>query len=536
MSKETEPKSEPGIDISCLKQWCWLTYTAKVSHKSDMTSVDWSNDGKYIATGSEGRHICLIDAQVDEQGKLKVDKKGELQQIWRKDHHASRVTCVQFSPDSSRLVTASKDRTTCIVDVNGGGLIWRIDSMHTSVVQSSRWSPRGSDLVTASWDGRVCMVKLPVFKSEQVLFKHKNHVRSVAWHGKCLVSGSRDGTVKALDWDGALDSLATAMQDSASHQVDNSASEQVYCGAFKLAPPAEPLNSELAISTVRGGIKVVAKSSCLVLPIANQTDDALAEVDDSLIYSQENCRPTQEHDGSCIYCLAWAPEIAGDHHDLLASGAESGAVVVQHCPRSGEETSDTSYAVYGPTENLFISGLQEEQKVAIGAATAVAWSPNIRRGAFVLADVCRQLAVGTSSYLLILDVNDAADRAPQISLKMNLQIPEDAGVNAVAWSANGDRLAAGCLDSRVRIFRTDTWESVWNHKYDGPVYAVAWCPRNGLDNTSTFLAAGGTNASGFNQVCILDVGGALTKPHQSCQNVRGKWFCCSKTDGYQPCV
>lgn len=546
-----------------------------------------SPDGKKITIGLEDGSVSLFN--LDPKLKRESPDQLVLKESWHKgtNHHASRVTCVKFSPDSQLIATASQDRTACIMNVASGKLTWRIDGMQKGVVASAQWHPDGSQLVMASWNKTVWTVKLPVFKPERLLFTHKNHVRCVAWQGKWMVSSSRDGTTKNLKWDGAVESLEKSLSEGPLTQsiTTDDALEQVYCVAFKPPETSEDDTSEVAMSTWAGTIKLVR------LLLKNNEEKEL--------WSSNFQR--HGHQGG-IYCLTWrVPNYPHPTHHYLASGSESRQVSVQrykvgsneHVSGGSDEDSDDSddsdarealmkkrglvgkisviasaapcascaarkvrpnFVAKGhkmmcsgsehlPEEQVKPQGSwrvssavstthvkpqgswrerrphfskleqkseeneaenETEKDEPIGAVTALAWSPNDKGDSM-------QLAVGTSSsYMLVVNVIDTENtQTPEfekLKLVRNLSLPEDAGVQAVTWSADGSRLAAGCLDNSITIWTTDDWKKAWTGKYDGPVYAVAWSP------DSTLLACGGTTVSGFGQVRVLDVSDRSADP------------------------
>ena len=89
-------------------------------------------------------------------------------------HHTRGINSAQFSPDSTKVVTASFDKTAVICDVETGKVLVRLEH-HTAVVYSAEFSPNGTKVVTASRDNTaaVCDAEtgtvLRLLKSSQVV-------------------------------------------------------------------------------------------------------------------------------------------------------------------------------------------------------------------------------------------------------------------------------------------------------------------------------------------------------------------------------
>src|SRR5208337_1448953 len=65
--------------------------------------------------------------------------------------HAGPVKSAAFSPEGSRIVTASWDETARVWMADTGALIAELKG-HAGSVRSAAFSPEGSRIVTASWD------------------------------------------------------------------------------------------------------------------------------------------------------------------------------------------------------------------------------------------------------------------------------------------------------------------------------------------------------------------------------------------------
>ena len=98
----------------------------------------FSPDGTRLATASDDKTIKVWDVA---SGQAVLTLSG----------HTDAVYSVVFSPDGTRLATASADRTAKVWDVASGQEV-RTLSGHTNTVHAVAFSPDETRLATASWD------------------------------------------------------------------------------------------------------------------------------------------------------------------------------------------------------------------------------------------------------------------------------------------------------------------------------------------------------------------------------------------------
>ena len=98
----------------------------------------FSPDSARFVTG--GHHKVRIYSAVD--GALLTRLRG----------HDDYVYCAEFSPDGSRVVTASRDRTARVWDAATGATLMTLRG-HTWKLYCCAFSPDGSRVVTGSVDG-----------------------------------------------------------------------------------------------------------------------------------------------------------------------------------------------------------------------------------------------------------------------------------------------------------------------------------------------------------------------------------------------
>ena len=103
---------------------------------SVVTAAEWLNDVPPGQRGWEWRH-------------MKQQTRGGLFTLYG---HVATVTSVSFSPDGSRIVTGSRDRTAKVWDVRTGTALLELRG-HLGTVNGASFSPDGARVVTGSDDG-----------------------------------------------------------------------------------------------------------------------------------------------------------------------------------------------------------------------------------------------------------------------------------------------------------------------------------------------------------------------------------------------
>ena len=128
--------------------------------------------------------------------------------------HGSYVTSASFSPDGTRIVSASSDNTLKLWDAVTGAVI-RTLTGHDSDVNSAAFSPDGTRIISASRDNTLKLWDAATGADIRTLTGHTNGVTSAAFSpdGRMIVSASRDNTLKLWDAENGI-CLATFYADA----------------------------------------------------------------------------------------------------------------------------------------------------------------------------------------------------------------------------------------------------------------------------------------------------------------------------------
>jgi len=202
-----------------------------IGHTSQVTTVSWSPDGDYIASGSGDKSIRIWDTQSWECIRTFTP-------------HKNLVECVTWSPDGSKLASGAWDDTINIWETDSweskytitktnfhiSGLSWSPDNTNlaayfsndiwiwntseeefvkklerrgVTLITSISWSPDGRFIAAGDSDANITIFGTNSWNSLEKLEGHSEHVDCLAWSkdSTLLVSGCDDYTIKVWDID-----------------------------------------------------------------------------------------------------------------------------------------------------------------------------------------------------------------------------------------------------------------------------------------------------------------------------------------------
>jgi WD40 repeat protein/TPR repeat protein len=150
-------------------------------------SVGFSPDGTRIVTASADMTARIWDARTGTQ-------------LTVLSGHRDRVYSAVYSPDGTRIVTASWDKTVRIWDARTGAFLTEL-SGHSDVVRDAAYSPDGTRIVTASADKTARIWDARTGAELTVLAGHGGIVYSAAYSpdGTRVVTASADKSARIWD-------------------------------------------------------------------------------------------------------------------------------------------------------------------------------------------------------------------------------------------------------------------------------------------------------------------------------------------------
>ena len=415
----TESYLDRGFEWYYWRRLCHLERSDLIGHRASVRSVAWSPDGSRLATASWDGTARVWDASGRE--------------ILTLEGNRGQVNSVSWSPDGTRLATASWDGTARVWDAVRGRELHRLDG-HTGRVWSVAWSPDGTRLATGSQDALVRVWDAACGRERLAIKGHTSDVVCAAWSpdGKLLLTGSADGTARV--WDAADGRERLILREHAG-----------WVNSVAWSPDGKFLatggwDGKLKVWEAAGGretftfeghagwINGVSWSPDGKF-LATGNSDGTARVwgvvagREVLILEGHPCQ---------VNSVAWSPD-----GKLLAVGNAHG-------------TAKLWYAAVGP-EPLAFQGHRSK-------INSVSWSPDGTR-------------LATASWDGTAKVWDAeGGREP-----LTLTGPTSA-VWSAAWSPDGSRLATGNSDATARIWDADGREILMLRGHTSRVISVAWSP------------------------------------------------------------
>ena len=156
-------------------------------HGDSVLSAAYSPDGSRIVTASIDKTARIWDAHTGVQLAVLSG-------------HGEEVSCAAYSPDGTRIITAAADKTARIWDASTGAQL-AVLSGHKEGLSCAAYSPDGSRIVTASNDKTARIWDARTGAQLAVLSGHDGQVRAAAYSpdGTRIVTASLDETARIWD-------------------------------------------------------------------------------------------------------------------------------------------------------------------------------------------------------------------------------------------------------------------------------------------------------------------------------------------------
>ena len=187
------------------------SYVAEKMGEYSLAHPEYQQTPYSLGEGSGAMPLALVMPRLAPVVPLAVDWSKGVREKATLSGHTSGVSSVSFSPDGRYLATGSFDQTAKLWDVSSAQLVTTLAG-HTDEVWSVDFSPDGRYLATGSSDGTAKLWEVSSRKPIATIRENGGRVFSVSFSpdGRCLATGSDDGAAKL--WEVPSGKLMTVLE------------------------------------------------------------------------------------------------------------------------------------------------------------------------------------------------------------------------------------------------------------------------------------------------------------------------------------
>jgi len=353
--------------------------------------------------------------------------------------HADAVRDLAWSPDGTRIATASRDGTARIFDADTGHCE-RVLAGHAGMVEAIAWSPDSTNVATASRDRTVRLWDVASGRQVGVLTGARDILCTVAWSrdGRYVAAGSRDRVVRV--WDAASGELAKELHGH---------SDNIYGIAWSADGRLATASHDRTVIVWDVGEGTPS------LTLEGHTDFV-----EGVAWSPDGTRIATSSGDQTI--RIW--DSATGRQQLLIRGHTDPVWNVAWSPdgrRIASASTDRTARIFDASDAMPLAVLRGHDETVWG----VTWSPDGSRIATGSAD-------GTAR------IWDIQPRGAEAVLLGGLGQP----MNQAAWSPDGRLVATVSDDGTLRFWDADTGDPAFpfgrahDTRHEDRIYAVAWSP------------------------------------------------------------
>jgi len=156
-----------------------------------------SSHSRCFAVSSDGRHALFVQGR---SVQLRDTQTGEVA-VGPLEGHTDTVFSAVFSPDGTRIVSASADKTIRVWDSRTGEQVVGFLQGHHSTMYSAVFSPDGTRIVSASADNTIRILDSRTGEEVVLLAGHSDRVIWAVFSpdGTRIASASADRTIRVWD-------------------------------------------------------------------------------------------------------------------------------------------------------------------------------------------------------------------------------------------------------------------------------------------------------------------------------------------------
>ncbi|KAF8667760.1 hypothetical protein AX14_006302, partial [Amanita brunnescens Koide BX004] len=341
-------------------------------------------------------------------------------ELMRLQGHDSAINSIAFSPDGSKIISGSFDKTVRIWDASTGVEMLPPLRGYDDWVYSVAFSPDGSKIISGSsdktvrvWDASTGVEMLPPFRG------HGKLVNSVSFSpdGSKIISGSDDKTIRV--WDAST--------------------------GVEMLPPLRGHDGPIiSIAFSPDGSKIISGSSDKTIRVWNASTGV------------EMLPPLRGHD-DWIPSVAFSPDgskIVSGSSDMTIRVWDASNGIELIPPLRGHDDWIRSVA-FSPDGSKIVSGSSDKTIRVWDASTGVMMIPPLRghdewiRSVAFSPDGSNIISGSSDKTIRVWDASTGVEMLPPLQGHGKL-------VNSVAFSPNGSKVISGSSDKTIRVWDAST--------------------------------------------------------------------------------
>ncbi len=431
----------------------------------------------YFVSGTTGRQVRRFTQSSYRQWAVSISPSGKfvavsgccqrnennVVEIWdtesalllRSLPHRRQSLAVAWAPDGKRIASGASNVLMLWDALTGSELSEHI--VHPAIIRSIAWSADGTRLATGSADTTIRIWDGDSLKNLFLLQGHQSWVESIAWSpdGITLASASRDGSIRFWNAEAGVELLSlSGPQGHADAVVSLAFSPD---GRFLVSGGKDGAKIWFVPHFIRNHTLLKARA------LLKQGQDLARQGKLTQAISVLEDLVEDQHVG--VEAKHHLARIRNAHDQFFANdrmGRKGYSRAKETAP--SEARTDVSIPRVLRLATVFDQNPMRDIGRTGGWLKQIAWSSNQK-----------QLASLSTRGLQIWNPIHRSRSGLQGASRTN-EGGEEIEIQTIAWSPDGQRLAAGYQDGVIRIMQADGKEIRLLEKGDQPIRSVAWSP------------------------------------------------------------